>query len=306
MVMSTSSPSSPIDARDNNIPTNSGNIWSSAAEFVWGTLSTITNTMSAQASFVGQKLRAQQSPFEELADLQQAWREREPVLSWTTDKTEGIDLEGIDWQSYDPPAALREMPDVNSQILVDIVEQSLENVRTRATEEYRQRRDEEERRLAEETEARKAKRAEDLFLPIIIVEDEPDLGSDEVVDSEKASDPLTEAARALSRIRAQALQELTKSKKRSLLISSHAKSSKLLTRILRRNVDNLDPENSDADSNAWQALRDKLRESSNDNAGSGNVTIEESNDVVRQSRLIHEEPEQEELVYGNQNENHPT
>ncbi|KAM6538826.1 hypothetical protein FALCPG4_000681 [Fusarium falciforme] len=108
------------------------------------------------------------NPFETLDEIQTAWKDREPPVSWSAKNLSEIDVADIDWHKYDPPAALRKTPNITSQVLLDILWTSLENVKASNLEENRQKQEaEEQRRLAEEDKGK----GKEPYLPIIIPAD---------------------------------------------------------------------------------------------------------------------------------------
>ncbi|KAM5356211.1 hypothetical protein ACJ41O_002857 [Fusarium nematophilum] len=109
-----------------------------------------------------------ENPFEALEDMQTAWKDREPAVSWSAKNLSGVGVANIDWHRYNPPPALRKTPNVTSQILLDVIWSSLENVKTRNLEEDRQRQEEEERRKAAEDGGCEKGKAKEPYLPIII------------------------------------------------------------------------------------------------------------------------------------------
>lgn len=111
--------------------------------------------------------------FDDLENLQAAWRDREALVSWSTNNLSDVDVADVDWYKYNPPAALRKATHITSQVLLDIVWSSIENVKTQAAEHHRQRREEKEQsKLAEDT-AKKLDKGKGPYLPIIIPQDKP-------------------------------------------------------------------------------------------------------------------------------------
>ncbi|KAI9172024.1 tRNA-dihydrouridine(20a/20b) synthase [Paramyrothecium foliicola] len=82
-----------------------------------------------------------------------------------------VNIGDVDWTEFKPPALLGKAPTVTSQILLDIVASSIDNVKARAAEEYRLKSEEEVARAREQKAAMEARRAEELFLPIIVREE---------------------------------------------------------------------------------------------------------------------------------------
>lgn len=116
-------------------------------------------------------------PFEILAQVQDAWRNREPPTQWSATNLTGPDIPDMVWQIHDAPAALSQFPEITDDVLINIVHTSIEKVRGLAAEENR--------RIAEE-EAEKEERREknegaqakkllgpdgDPYLPIIIIDE---------------------------------------------------------------------------------------------------------------------------------------
>ena len=113
------------------------------------------------------------NPFDDLENLQAAWRDREALVSWSTNNLSDVDVADVDWYKYNPPAALRKATHITSQVLLDIVWSSIENVKTHAAEQHRQQREEmEQSKLAEAT-AKKLDKGKGPYLPIIIPQDKP-------------------------------------------------------------------------------------------------------------------------------------
>lgn len=108
------------------------------------------------------------NPFDTLDEIQTAWEDREPPVSWSTKNLSEIDVTDIDWHKYDPPAALRKTPNITSQVLLDILWTSLENIKANNLEQGRQKQEaEQQRRLAEEAKGK----GKEPYLPIIIPAD---------------------------------------------------------------------------------------------------------------------------------------
>jgi hypothetical protein len=115
-------------------------------------------------------------PFEVLAQIQDAWRNRELPVPWSAANLPEWDLTGVHWHAYDPPSALQRTPGVISEELLSIVNASIASVTAQAEEENqrvtREKEQEESRTLAAANEAREAqKRSKENYLPIIIVDD---------------------------------------------------------------------------------------------------------------------------------------
>ncbi|KAF5004643.1 hypothetical protein FDECE_8881 [Fusarium decemcellulare] len=106
-----------------------------------------------------------ENPFETLEEIQTAWDDRGPPVSWSVKNLSGVDVTNIDWHKYNPPAALRKAPNITSQVLLDVLWSSLENVKTRNLEEDRQKKEKEEQRKIAESDKGKGKEP---YLPIII------------------------------------------------------------------------------------------------------------------------------------------
>ncbi|KAL7936877.1 hypothetical protein V8C35DRAFT_277386 [Trichoderma chlorosporum] len=114
-----------------------------------------------------------ENPYTALGKLQDAGKSKQLESPVSTEKPAENEIDHeingvVDWQEYEPPAALRKAPNVTSQILLDIIDTSIENVKTRVGEEQRQKKEaaaEAARRTAEEKQKAKGK---ELYLPIII------------------------------------------------------------------------------------------------------------------------------------------
>lgn len=123
-------------------------------------------------------------PFERLTTQQDNWREREPPAPWATSRLAGLDLESVEWRTYEPPACLKFIPDAVPDVLRDIIISSVEAVRKQAEIDHQQLQEEEERKKAAEVEARGAekrkKQDDEHYLPIIIPEHDPEGGNNEV------------------------------------------------------------------------------------------------------------------------------
>lgn len=114
------------------------------------------------------------NPFEDLENIQTAWKDRETAVPWSTNNLDEVDVTNIKWHEYKPPVALRRTPNVTSQILLDILYSSIENVRARATEQHQKQLDEEEQRKQEDDSKKLDKgKGKEPYLPIIIPEDKP-------------------------------------------------------------------------------------------------------------------------------------
>jgi hypothetical protein len=114
------------------------------------------------------------NPFENLENIQTAWRDRETAVPWSTNNLDEVDVTNIKWHEYKPPVALRKAPNITSQVLLDILYSSIENVRTRATEQHQKQVEEEEQRQQEDDSKKLDKgKGKEAYLPIIIPEDKP-------------------------------------------------------------------------------------------------------------------------------------
>lgn len=113
------------------------------------------------------------NPFEVLAGIQESWRQKDRGGPWSAHRFPVLDLEDIDWHSYDPPAALRKTPDVTSQILLDIVSSSIENIKVQAANEARQKQEEEEQSANAGPGPKLGHNGDEPYLPIIIREERP-------------------------------------------------------------------------------------------------------------------------------------
>lgn len=111
--------------------------------------------------------------FEILAAIQESWRQKDHSGPWSVHKLPVLDLEGVDWQTYAPPVALRKAPNVTSLILLDLVSKSIENIMTQASEEVRQKQEEEEKRAGAARPSKISLDDGEPYLPIVIREERP-------------------------------------------------------------------------------------------------------------------------------------
>ncbi|KAF4975314.1 hypothetical protein FZEAL_7879 [Fusarium zealandicum] len=109
------------------------------------------------------------NPFETLDGLQNAWKDREPPVSWLAKNLTDVDVDNIDWHKYDPPAALKKAPNVRAQVLVNILWSSLENVKARNVQEDHQKQEQDE----QEEQRRLKGKGKYPYLPIIIPVETP-------------------------------------------------------------------------------------------------------------------------------------
>ncbi|KAM0254808.1 hypothetical protein ACHAQJ_006407 [Trichoderma viride] len=109
-----------------------------------------------------------ENPYTALGKLQDASKGKELESPVSKDESADGDINGVDWHKYHVPTALRKIPNVTSQILLDIVFTSIENVKARIDEEQRLKKEaaeEAERRIAEEKLNGKGREP---YLPIVI------------------------------------------------------------------------------------------------------------------------------------------
>lgn len=179
------------------------------------------------------------NPFETLADSQGPWQSKESTAPWSSEKLPELDLEGVEWFNYAPPAALSNAPNVASEILQTLVKESIETVRATAEEEKRRKVEaaEEEKRRASTEEGSKPGQGEEPYLPIIIPVEKPiekplptppPSESEIAVSENRSSDDLSQR-------RAEAVKVVSRSKSpgRSSIGMSSEKSKKInIRRIL--------------------------------------------------------------------------
>ncbi|CAG1992849.1 unnamed protein product [Fusarium graminearum] len=106
-----------------------------------------------------------ENPLEVLDNLESAWKNREPRITWSTNNLPTLDDVDFDWRTYNPPGALRRAPNITSQVLLDILQSSVQNVEERNIEENRQKKEADAQRQLQENEKGKNKEP---YLPIII------------------------------------------------------------------------------------------------------------------------------------------
>lgn len=114
-----------------------------------------------------------QPPIEVLQNLQTAYRDKGPVVPWSAENLEEVNVGDIDWHKYDPPASLRKTTNVTNQVLLDIVYSSIENVKAQIAEENRLKLEaaEREREAKEADDPSKPGKGKEPYLPIIIPDD---------------------------------------------------------------------------------------------------------------------------------------
>ncbi|KAL0938737.1 IBR domain-containing protein [Colletotrichum truncatum] len=81
----------------------------------------------------------------------------------------------VDWEKYNPPAALTSAPNVTSEILLEVLQTSIDNIKARIAEDNKRRQLEEELRIreAEELASKEAEgKAKEPYLPIIVLPEE--------------------------------------------------------------------------------------------------------------------------------------
>ncbi|KAF5026776.1 hypothetical protein F66182_1130 [Fusarium sp. NRRL 66182] len=105
------------------------------------------------------------NPFEALDDIESAWENREPQVSWSAKNLQDLNTVDFDWHKYDPPSALRKAPNITSQVLLDVLWSSLENVKAGNIKEGREKKEIEEQRQLAESDRGKSKEP---YLPVII------------------------------------------------------------------------------------------------------------------------------------------
>lgn len=127
-----------------------------------------------------------ESPFEDLENIQTAWKDRDMAMPWSTNNLDEVDVTDISWHEYKPPAALNRAPNVTSQVLQDILYSSVENVRTRAVEELQKQLQEDERRRRDNDNKGKGKGP---YLPIIVPEDKSESSQSRVKDGDDDTTP---------------------------------------------------------------------------------------------------------------------
>ncbi|KAF9879757.1 IBR domain-containing protein [Colletotrichum karsti] len=85
--------------------------------------------------------------------------------------------ENVEWEEYNPPAALKTAPNVDNAVLLEVLQTSIENIQTRIAEE-RQRRQLEEEAKKQEEEDNAAEgsddKAKEPYLPVIMPPDNPE------------------------------------------------------------------------------------------------------------------------------------
>ncbi|KAM0563936.1 hypothetical protein ACHAPJ_000144 [Fusarium lateritium] len=129
-----------------------------------------------------------ETPLETLEDLESAWKNREPRVSWSVKNLPDLNDVGLDWHKYDPPSALSKAPNVTSQVLLDVLWSSLENVKARNLEEDRQKKEiEEQRQLAENDKGK----SDEPYLPVIIPVENP-------AEDDDSTSPVLPKARSAS------------------------------------------------------------------------------------------------------------
>ncbi|KPM39932.1 hypothetical protein AK830_g6607 [Neonectria ditissima] len=114
-----------------------------------------------------------ENPFDDLENLQTAWRDRDTLVPWSTNNLSNVDVTDVDWYQYNPPAALRKATHITSQVLLDIIWSSIENVKTQAAEQQRQKREKKEQSKLAEDAAKKLDKGKEPYLPINIPQDKP-------------------------------------------------------------------------------------------------------------------------------------
>lgn len=100
---------------------------------------------------------------------------------WSARNLPELDLRGVSWEPYSPPAALHKTPNVTSDILREIAASSIEIVRANAAAEVRRKKAEEEeeekRRQEEEAKSKIPKTPRpgegEAYLPVIIPPEKP-------------------------------------------------------------------------------------------------------------------------------------
>lgn len=115
------------------------------------------------------------NPFEVNYDLPDPWQGQDREAPWSSGNLPELDLEGVEWFNYGPPAVLSKAPNVTSEILQNLIQTSIETVRAAAQEEKRRREEEKtekERRTSAE-QAPKPGDGEEPYLPIIIPVEKP-------------------------------------------------------------------------------------------------------------------------------------
>lgn len=115
-------------------------------------------------------------PFEVLAQVQEAWRKRDPPTPWSASNLPELDVASSKWYAHEIPAALTRTPGVTDDLLLGIVQSSIDNIKALASEENERRaQEEEEEQLEKENGEAKVKRLlgtdDEPYLPIIIVDE---------------------------------------------------------------------------------------------------------------------------------------
>lgn len=115
-------------------------------------------------------------PFEVLAQLQEAWRKREPPAPWSANNLPGeLDGESVWWYAHEAPAALTRTPGVTDDVLLGVVQSAIDNITAVAAEENQRRAVEEEQQRGEETEETYVRKPlgtdDEPYLPIIIIDE---------------------------------------------------------------------------------------------------------------------------------------
>ena len=142
--------------------------------------------------------------FQPVAAVQESSGQRDDSSPSSAHKPPVLDIEGVDWQSYAPPEILRKVPNITSQILLDLVTSSIENIKVQASDEVR-RKQEEEEGAGQGSKLRLG--GDEPYLPIIIQEERPPTPppkpeiqtSSEAKSSDSFSSRRTEAIQAMSK-----------------------------------------------------------------------------------------------------------
>lgn len=121
-----------------------------------------------------ERLDVYEDPYAVLEGLQDAWRARQNDPQISRDDASDINTGEIEWRSYAPPAALKGLQGIDSDLLKEIFTTSVDNLQARAVEELKQ---EEtaaaEQRVTDERLAKEAEKGKAPYLPIIIAEEKP-------------------------------------------------------------------------------------------------------------------------------------
>lgn len=121
-----------------------------------------------------ERLDVYEDPYAILEGLQDAWRARQNNPQLSRDDASDINTNEIEWRSYAPPAALKDVQGIDSDLLREIFVASVDNLQARAVEELKQEEEAaEEQRAADELVAKEAEKGKAPYLPIIIAEDKP-------------------------------------------------------------------------------------------------------------------------------------